>query len=328
VAGSILVSLSSNTQVAPSFYLDPQNGVQYNVQVQTPQYRVNSVDALLGTPVATSSSPQGGPTPQLLSNLATTGRVITPAIVSHINTQPAFDVFASVENRDLGGAARDIRGILGQANKQAPRGTQIRLGGQVVTMNSSFAQMAFGLVFAIVLIYLLLTVNFESWVDPFVILMASPGALSGVLWMLYVTQTTFNVPSLMGTIMCIGVATANSILLVTFANEQREDGKNALEAALAAGYTRFRPVIMTALAMILGMLPMSLGLGEGGEQNAPLGRAVIGGLGVATFTTLFFVPLMYSILRRNEIVSPEEDEDEPAPVALAVPSNDGRLQRV
>jgi multidrug efflux pump subunit AcrB len=174
------------------------------------------------------------------------------------------------------------------------------MGGQVQTMRSSFGQMAFGLIFAVLLIYLLLTVNFESWVDPLVILMASPGALCGVVWMLYATHTTFNVPSRMGSIMAIGVATANSILLVTFANEQRAEGRNAFDAALAAGHTRFRPVIMTALAMILGMLPMALGLGEGGEQNAPLGRAVIGGLGLATCTTLFFVPLMYTLLRRRQ----------------------------
>jgi len=323
VAGNVLVSLSSNTQVAPSFYLDLQNGVQYNVQVQTPQYKINSMDALLATPVSSTNPTQGQPTPQLLSNLATTGRDTTPAIVTHINTMPAFDVFASVENRDLGGASKEIQRILATASKQAPRGSRVAMSGQVLTMNSSFVQMGVGLVFAIVLIYLLLTVNFESWVDPLVILMAAPGALAGVLWMLYVTQTTFNVPSLMGTIMCIGVATANSILLVTFANEQREEGKNALEAALAAGYTRFRPVIMTALAMILGMLPMSLGLGEGGEQNAPLGRAVVGGLGVATFTTLFFVPLMYTLLRRAELVTPDEGDDDATP-AIAATSSDGR----
>jgi multidrug efflux pump subunit AcrB len=324
VANNLLVSLASNTQTAPSFYLDPRNGFQYNVQVQTPQYRINSMDALLATPIAADNSTQGVPTPQLLSNLASTDRTTTPAIVTHINTQPAFDVFASVENRDLGAVAADIGRILGTANRQAPRGSYVTMSGQVRTMSSSFLQMGLGLVFAIVLIYLLLTVNFESWVDPFVILMASPGALCGVLWMLYVTQTTFNVPSLMGTIMCIGVATSNSILLVTFANQQREEGKNALEAAQAAGYTRFRPVIMTALAMILGMLPMSLGLGEGGEQNAPLGRAVIGGLSVSTLTTLFLVPLMYSVLRRHEIQRPAES-DVKAASPIADPSSDGRV---
>jgi multidrug efflux pump subunit AcrB len=323
VAGNVLVSLSSSSLVSPSFYLDPKTGIQYSVQVQTPQYRVTSMDALLATPVSSTDPSQGQSTSQLLANLASTGRDTTPAIVSHIDTQPAFDVFASVQNRDLGGAAADIRPILTAMQKQAPRGTFLSLSGQVQTMQSSFLQMGVGLIFAVILIYLLLTVNFESWVDPLVILMASPGALSGVLWMLYVTQTTFNVPSLMGTIMCIGVATANSILLVTFANDQRLEGKNALEAALAAGYTRFRPVIMTALAMILGMLPMSLGLGEGGEQNAPLGRAVIGGLGVATCTTLFFVPLMYTILRRKQPVPVDASEDDAVSAPSAI-SQDGR----
>jgi multidrug efflux pump subunit AcrB len=321
VAGNVLVSLSSSSLVSPSFWLDPKTGIQYSVQVQTPQYRVTSMDALLATPVSTTDPSQGQSTSQLLANLASTGRDTTPAIVSHIDTQPAFDVFASVQNRDLGAAAADIQPILTAMQKQAPRGTFLSMSGQVQTMKSSFLQMGVGLIFAIVLIYLLLTVNFESWVDPLVILMASPGALSGVLWMLYVTQTTFNVPSLMGTIMCIGVATANSILLVTFANDQRDEGKSALDAALAAGYTRFRPVIMTALAMILGMLPMSLGLGEGGEQNAPLGRAVIGGLGVATCTTLFFVPLMYSILRRKQPVPVDASEEDAVSARSAIPEN-------
>jgi len=273
---------------------------------------------------SSADSAQGQSTPQLLANLATTGRDTTPAIVSHFNTMPVYDVFASVQNRDLGGAAAEIQRILAAVRKQAPRGSTVTMSGQVQTMSSSFLQMGLGLVFAIVLIYLLLTVNFESWVDPLVILMASPGALAGVLWILYVTQTTFNVPSLMGTIMSVGVATANSILLVTFANEQRLEGKDALEAALAAGHTRFRPVIMTALAMILGMLPMSLGLGEGGEQNAPLGRAVIGGLGVATCTTLFFVPLMYTVLRRKRPAPADEPEDDATP-ATAGAQNNGRV---
>jgi multidrug efflux pump subunit AcrB len=248
---------------------------------------------------------------QQLSNLATISRDTTPAVLSEYQVLPVFDVFASVENRDLGGTASDIQKIIAQVKKKAPRGTNIVLNGQALTMQTSFVQLGLGLIFAIVLIYLLLTVNFESWVDPLVILMAAPGALSGVLWGLFVTRTTFNVPSLMGTIMSIGVATANSILLVTFANEQRHEGKEAMEAALAAGFTRFRPVIMTALAMILGMLPMSLGLGEGGEQNAPLGRAVIGGLGVATITTLFFVPIMYTVLRRKheDPLRPIDDDE-------------------
>jgi multidrug efflux pump subunit AcrB len=323
VARNILVSLSSSSLVSPSYYLDPSNGVQYTVTVQTPQYRVGSVPSLLATPVSSTDPSQGPAMPQLISNLATVGRDTTPVNVSHYNTLPVFDVFASVQSRDLGGAAADVQRVLNQLRAHLPRGTTLALGGQAQTMSSSFRQLAFGLIFAVVLIYLLLTVNFESWVDPLVILMATPGALAGVLWMLFVSQTTFNVPSLMGTIMCIGVATANSILLVTFANEQREEGKNGLEAALAAGYTRFRPVIMTALAMILGKLPMSLGLGEGGEQNAPLGRAVIGGLGVATGTTLFFVPLMYTVLRRKQPVPVDASGDDVTPASAAA-QNDRR----
>jgi multidrug efflux pump subunit AcrB len=263
--------------------------------------------------VSSTNPSQGPSTPQLLSNLATVGHDTTPANLSHYNTLPVFDLFANTQDRDLGGTAADVQRVLNRFRAHLPRGTTLALNGQSLTMSTSFQQLGLGLIFAIVMIYLLLTVNFESWVDPLVILMASPGALSGVLWMLYVTQTTFNVPSLMGTIMCIGVATANSILLVTFANEQRAEGKNSQEAALAAGYTRFRPVIMTALAMILGMLPMSLGLGEGGEQNAPLGRAVIGGLGVATCTTLLFVPLMYTVLRRKQPVLVDESAEHALP---------------
>jgi multidrug efflux pump subunit AcrB len=226
-----------------------------------------------------------------------------------------MDVYANVEQRDLGGVAREVERIMADVSPQLPRGSWMALRGQVQTMRSSFVGLGFGILFAIVLVYLLMTVNFQSWVDPFIILWALPGALSGIVWMLFASQTTFSVPSLMGTIMCIGVATSNSILLVTFANDERREGKNARAAALCAGFTRIRPVIMTALAMIVGMLPMALGFGEGGEQNAPLGRAVIGGLLVATFTTLFFVPVMYSYLRKapplnlDEQIRREEREE-------------------
>jgi multidrug efflux pump subunit AcrB len=299
VANNLLVSLASNIQVAPSFYLDPENGMQYNVQIRTPQFRIDSMDALLATPVAAGTSAQGLPTPQLLSNLATTGRATTPAIVTHVDTQPAFDVFASVENRDLGGAARDLEPILAAANRQAPSGTRVVISGQVPAMRSTFRQLGWGLALAIVLIYLLLAVTFESWLDPIVVLVAAPGVLTGAWWALALTGTTISVPALMGTVMSLGVATANSILLVTFANRQRQEGRSALEAALAAGAARFRPVMMTALAMVLGMLPLALGLGEGGEQSAALGRAAAGGLGGATVATLFIVPLVYSVLRRK-----------------------------
>jgi multidrug efflux pump subunit AcrB len=299
-AGSILVSLASSARVAPTFFLDKKTGNSYSVTAQTKQYKIDSVDKLMATPISAPNLAAGQTTPNLIGNLVTVGRDTTPAIVSEYQILPVFDVFASVDGRDLGSAARDVTAVVDEAKKLAPRGTRIAIAGQVQTMRTSFRQMGFGLLFAIVLIYLLLTVNFESWIDPLVILMAAPGALCGVLWGLFSTRTTFSVPSLMGTIMSIGVATANSILLVTFANERREAGVDVLTAAEEAGYTRFRPVIMTALAMLLGMLPMSLGLGEGGEQNAPLGRAVIGGLCVATITTLFFVPIMYTVFRKHD----------------------------
>ena len=296
VANDLLISLSSSSLLSPSYFLDQATGFQYVVSAQTPQYKVDSIEKLMSTPILNNTGTGG---PQLLGNMATVSRDTTPAVVSEYQVNPVFDVYASVENRDLGAVTREIQKITAVETKKAARGSKVLLQGQAVIMQDSFVNMGFGLVFAILLIYLLLTVNFESWVDPLVILMAAPGALSGVVWALFTTHTTFNVPSLMGSIMSIGVATANSILLVTFANEQRHEGKSAMEAALEAGATRFRPVIMTALAMILGMLPMSLGLGEGGEQNAPLGRAVIGGLCVATCTTLFFVPIMYTILRKK-----------------------------
>jgi len=307
VANSLLISLSSSGQLAPNQWLNPVNGVNYNVAVQTPTYRVDSFDALSRTPI---TAPGGGAT-QLLSNLASMSRGTSVAIVNHYNVQPTMDVYANTDLRDLGGVSSDIRKVIEDTRAHLPRGTTIDLRGQVETMNSSFVRLGLGMVFAILLVYLLMVVNFQSWLDPFIILMALPGALSGILWMLFVTQTTLNVPSLMGAIMSIGVATANSILLVSFANDERMEGKSAMEAALSAGFTRIRPVTMTALAMIIGMLPMALGLGEGGEQNAPLGRAVIGGLTVATFTTLFFVPIVYTYLRKKAPVDQDRQiEDE------------------
>ncbi len=315
VANSMLISLSSSGQTAPNQWLNPVNGVNYQVAVQTPTYRIDSFDALQRTPI--SSSTGNGQT-QLLSNLATLRRGTSTAIVNHYNVQPVFDIYANVDQRDLGGVAKQTDKIMKDIGKKLPKGASLVLRGQVETMRSSFFRLGIGIVFAILLVYLLIVVNFQSWVDPLIILMALPGALSGILWMLFITQTTLNVPSLMGAIMCIGVATANSILMVTFANDERASGKNALEAALSAGYTRIRPVTMTALAMIIGMLPMSLGLGEGGEQNAPLGRAVIGGLLIATFSTLFFVPVMYTFLRNkppkdyDKAIDDEEHEKAPA----------------
>jgi len=307
VANSLLISLSSSGQVAPNQWLNPVNGVNYQVAVQTPTYRIDSFDALQRTPI---SSLTGNGQTQLLSNLATLRRGVSTAVVNHYNVQPVFDIYANVDQRDLGGVADQVDKIIKDVSKKLPKGASLVMRGQVETMRSSFLRLGIGIVFAILLVYLLIVVNFQSWVDPLIILMALPGALAGILWMLFITQTTLNVPSLMGAIMCIGVATANSILMVTFANDERAGGKNAIEAALSAGYTRIRPVTMTALAMIIGMLPMALSLGEGGEQNAPLGRAVIGGLIVATFTTLFFVPIMYTFLRKKPPADLDRELDE------------------
>jgi multidrug efflux pump subunit AcrB len=320
----MLVSLSSTSQVSPNFWVNPVNRVNYRVAVQTPDYHIHSVDTLLNTPIvkaqtvgpASRAGPAAsGPPAQLLGNLADLGRGTEPANINHYNVQPVYDVYANVQGRDLGAVSADVQKIVDAARSELPRGSSIVIRGQVESMNSSFFGLATGLVFAVLLVYLLMVVNFQSWLDPFIILTALPGALAGILWMLYTTGTTVSVPALMGAIMCIGVATSNSILMVTFANDQRKEGHDARSAALSAGATRLRPVLMTALAMIIGMLPMSLGLGEGGEQNAPLGRAVIGGLLVATCYTLFFVPVMYSLLRRKP-PAPEPGEEEGAAESL------------
>jgi multidrug efflux pump subunit AcrB len=293
VSSDLLVSLASSAIVAPSYWLD-KRGIQYLVAVQTPQHDIDSIDALATTPLST-----GGDHPQLLSNLASVSRTEGPVNITHYNVSRTYDVQANVEGSDLGTVATAVDEVVGALRPSFPRGTTVRIKGQAESMAASFRGLGYGLVFAVALVYLLMVVNFQSWVDPLVILMALPGAIAGIAWMLFLSRTTLSVPALMGSIMCVGVATANSILVVTFANDQRHVGRGASEAALAAGMTRLRPVVMTALAMILGMLPMSLGLGEGGEQNAPLGRAVIGGLLLATMTTLFFVPVMYSVLRRK-----------------------------
>jgi multidrug efflux pump subunit AcrB len=306
VAQTMLISLSSSGQTAPNFWLNFQNGVNYQVAVQTPQYKMDTLQDLKNTPVVAP----GLPRPELLGNLAIVERRESPVIVNHYNVQPVFDVLANVQGRDLGGVADEVAKVVDSFKSKLPRGTFLSVRGQVQSMNSSFAGLGAGLLFAIVLVYFLMVVNFQSWTDPFIIIMALPGALCGIIWMLFLSGTTINVPSLMGAIMAIGVATANSILIVTFANDERcaHETKNAFDAALAAGFTRLRPVIMTAMAMIIGMLPMSLGLGEGGEQNAPLGRAVIGGLLVATVTTLFFVPVVYSLLRKKEFTCDEDEQ--------------------
>ena len=300
VASSLLIALSGSFQTAPSFYLNPANGVSYQVAAQTPQYRLNSLQTLAGIPVTGAS----GAVPQLLGNLASVSRGTEQAVVSHYNIQPVIDVYGDVDGRDLGGVARSFEKIVQAAEKKLPRGSTINVRGQVETMNSSFLGLGFGLLFAIVLVYLLIVINFQSWSDPFIIITALPGALCGIVWMLFLTRTTLNVPSLMGAVMSIGVATANSILVVTFAKERLAETGNAFTASLDAGYIRMRPVVMTALAMIIGMVPMAMGLGEGGEQNAPLGRAVIGGLLFATVATLFFVPVIFCMIRGGSSVKP------------------------
>ena len=351
VTNSLLISLSGSGQVAPNEWLNPQNGVNYQVAVQTPMNLINSFDALMRTPVtsgggssssssssssSTASSASGSssslpaltgttfesnpystgaapspssaaygnpatvaPNTQLLYNLAGLQRGVSTEIVNHYDVQPVFDIYANVDRRDLGGVRGDIETILKKIRPHLPKATKVTLRGQAETMQSSFIRLGIGLIFAVLLVYLLMVVNFQSFEDPLIILMALPGAFAGVLWMLFITQTTLNVPSLMGAIMSVGVATSNSILMVTFANDERVDGKDVRAAALSAGVTRLRPVCMTALAMLLGMLPMSLALGEGGEQNAPLGRAVIGGLLIATFSTLFVVPIIYTYMRKE-----------------------------
>jgi CzcA family heavy metal efflux pump len=293
VAGNLLVSLSSSFQTSPAFWLDPKNGVSYNVAVQTPQYRVDSYQELQNTPV-TGTAP--GIPPQIIGNLVNTTNTARQAEISHYNVQPMINVYAAVDGRDLGGVSDEVLKRVAAVKNELPRGSHIEVRGQVQTMRSSFRGLGFGLIGAIILAYLLIVVNFQSWLDPFIIITALPGALAGICWILLLTHTTLSVPSLTGAIMCMGVATANSILMVSFAREQMSEGKSAREAALQAGFVRMRPVLMTALAMIIGMIPMAIGLGEGGEQNAPLGRAVIGGLIFATFATLFFVPCVFSMI--------------------------------
>jgi CzcA family heavy metal efflux pump len=289
VAQSVLVSLSGSFQTSPNFWLNPRNGVTYQMAVQSPQYRMTDLQDLMAVPV---DSQQGA---QLLGNLVQSYPTARPATINHYNVQSVVDVYASTQDRDLGAVAADTNKLLKTFDDKLPRGTHIVVRGQVVTMRSSFIGLGLGLVGAILLVYLLIVINFQSWLDPFIIIAALPGALAGICWFLLLTRTTLNVPSLTGAVMCMGVATANSILMVSFAREQMEEGIPAVQAAVAAGYTRVRPVLMTALAMIIGMVPMALGFGEGGEQNAPLGRAVIGGLLFATVATLFFVPSVYAM---------------------------------
>jgi len=298
VANSLYISLSSSAAVQPNFWLDPKMGITYTVAAQTPQYSIDSINALQNTPIPIHTLSNRT---EVLGNMATLTPAVMPVVINHHNGAPVFDIYANTQDDDLGSVAAKINRIVKEESKTLPPGTKIIVRGQVESMNEAFNRLGIGLAFAALLVYLLMVVNYQSWLDPFIIICALPGAFTGIVWALFLTQTTFNVPSLMGAIMSIGVATANSILLVTFANELRATGVAPFEAAVTAGYTRLRPIIMTAFAMIIGMMPMALGIGEGGEQNAPLARAVIGGLGVATFATLFFVPLMFTLIHgRND----------------------------
>jgi multidrug efflux pump subunit AcrB len=324
VIGSMLVSLSASGQLSPNQWVDPMNGVSYSILVQTPQYKLDSMSDLFQTPITSSGNPSyasvaspgilqapvgyslgyGNPEAvnnpgDLLGNLASFKRGVSMEAVDHYSIRPVFDILVSPDRRDLGSVAEDVQKVIRKHQSQLPGGSTITLRGQVQTMNDSFLRLGIGILCAMLLVYLLMAVNFQSWIDPLIVLLTIPSALAGILWILFITRTTLSVPSLMGTLMTIGVATSNAILVVTFANDEQTDGKNSFEAALSAGYVRMRPVIMTATAMILGMLPMALAFGQGGEQNAPLGRAVIGGLLFVTVSNLLFIPVIYSYLRKT-----------------------------
>jgi multidrug efflux pump subunit AcrB len=292
VANNLLITLSGSFQTAPTFWRDLKNGVSYPLVTQTPQYQLQSLDNLRNVPITGGNGRQ----PQILGALANIHRTVSPGVISHYNSQPLIDIYASVHQRDLGGVGGDVDRILKDTKKDVPKGSEATARGQMLTMQTSFTSLYFGILFAILLVYLLIVVNFQSWLDPFIIITALPAALAGIVWALFITHTTLSVPALTGAIMSVGVATANSILMVSFARERMNEGDDALTAAVAAGFTRLRPVLMTALAMIIGMIPMALGLGEGAEQNAPLGRAVIGGLLFATIATLFFVPVVFTLV--------------------------------
>jgi multidrug efflux pump subunit AcrB len=303
-ANNVLVATNSSAQSAPNFWVDPRNSVSYPLVVQVPTYRIRSSQDLQTMPIASAAAATSG---QLLLNLASFGREAVPMVTSQLNIRPVFDVHADVQGRDLYGAARDIDEVLSKHSPDASKALTVTLSGQVETMRESYTGLFTGIALAIILVYLFLVMNFQSWIDPLIVLMAVPFALGGVLWMLFLSQTPMSVPALMGTLMCIGLTTANSILVVSFANQRMAAGDDPARASISAGYTRLRPVLMTAGAMILGMVPMALGIGEGGEQNAPLGRAVIGGLLFATFATLIFVPTMYKLLRHHPVAAADAE---------------------
>ena len=294
VTNSLVVALAGSDQVQPTYWLNPENGVNYSIVMQTPQYQVDSLNALQNLPITAQGAPS-----QVLGAIADIKRVAVPAVYSHYNIQPVIQIYGATQDRDLGAVAADVQQLINETAGQAPKSADVVMLGQVKTMNNSFSGLIFGLAAAIVLIYLLIVVNFQSWADPFVIITALPAALAGIVWMLFATGTTLSVPALTGAIMCMGVATANSVLVISFAKERLAEHGDAMAAAVEAGFVRLRPVLMTALAMIIGMLPMALGFGEGGEQNAPLGRAVVGGLCFATVATLIFVPVVFSIIHQR-----------------------------
>jgi len=305
IAQNLLVSLSGSFQTSPTFWVDPKNRVSYQIATQTPQYRADTLQDLENIPI-TGTDPNAPPS--IMASLVSMKRGVGMAVVSHYNVAPVIDIFGAPAGRDLGSVSKDINKIIQDSRTQLPRGSQVVVRGQVQTMRASYVGLLSGLVFSIVLVYLLIVVNFQSWLDPFIMISALPAALAGIAWFLFITHTNLSVPALMGTIMCMGVATSNSILVVSFATEKMMEGKDSVAAAVEAGFTRFRPVIMTALAMIIGMIPMALGLGDGGEQNAPLGRAVIGGLLFATVSTLFFVPAFFSLLQSGARLQPAATE--------------------
>jgi multidrug efflux pump subunit AcrB len=296
VTNSLVVNLAGSGQVAPTYYLNPDNGVSYSIVMQTPQFQIDSLSALETLPITAGNTG----TPPILGGIANITRSTSSAVVSQYDIQPMVQIYATPQGRDLGAVAADLRTVIAGTAKEVPKGSSVVLLGQVQTMNSAFSGLLFGLLAAIVLIYFLIVVNFQSWSDPFVIITALPAALAGIIWMLFTTQTTLSVPALTGAIMCMGVATANSVLVISFASERYQELGDPVAAAIEAGFVRFRPVVMTALAMIIGMTPMALGLGEGGEQNAPLGRAVVGGLIFATTATLMFVPVVFSMVHKRK----------------------------
>ena len=303
VAASLLISLSGSFQTTPNFWVDPKNGVSYPIVTQVPQYAMDSLQTLRNIPI---TNPLYTSPPQILGAISDIQRQWVPVVVSHYNVQPVIDIFAGIQDRDLGSITKDLKTLIKSTQKELPKGSQIVIRGQVETQHQAFTGLYIGILFAILLVYLLMVVNFQSWIDPFIIITALPAALAGIAVILFITHTTLSVPALTGAIMCMGVATANSILVISFARSHLHAGNSPRAAAQEAGFTRLRPVIMTALAMIIGMLPMAFGFGEGGEQNAPLGRAVIGGLSFATLATLFFVPTIFFMIhnRRHKANEP------------------------